>query len=76
MASSASLRLALLLQHEGLLHGHGLVEGGVGGLQLALRAGQRAPDLLELHGEAAGQVVAPGLDGGLHLGGEIGESLL
>ena len=44
----------------------------LGGGQLALVAGQRALDLFELHGEAAGDVVAAGLDGGLHLGGEVG----
>ena len=70
------LRLALLLDHEGLLDGQGLVEGGAGGLQLALVAGQGAPDLLQLDGETAGQVVAAGLDGGLHLGGEVGDSFL
>ena len=44
-----------------------------GGGQLSLRAGQGAAHLLELGGEAAGQVVAPALDSGTDLGRQVGD---
>ena len=40
-------------------------------VQLALIAGQRALDLLQLRGEAAGQVVAARLNGRFYFGGQV-----
>src|ERR1700691_1274370 len=40
------VRLPVLFAHKGLLHGHGLVEGGASGSELALISGESALGLL------------------------------
>src|SRR5438105_5303433 len=67
------LRLAVLLAHEGLFHLHGLVERLPRRHQLLLVAVERRLHRLELRGIGGGDVVAIGLDGGLHLGGQLGD---
>ena len=44
--------------------------------ELALVAGQRAAHLLQLHGEAAGEVVAAALNRGFHLGRQVVDLVL
>ena len=45
-------------------------------VKLALMSGQRAPHLFQLRGEAAGEVVAVGLNRGFHLGSQVGDVVL
>src|SRR5438128_492718 len=65
------LRLAVLLAHEGLLHLHRLFECLARAHQLLLIAVERGLHRLELGRVGGGDVVAVGLDGGFHLGGQL-----
>src|SRR5215470_2059718 len=70
------LRFAVLLTHEGLLHCHSFIEGSARGNQLPLSAGQRAFYLFQLRSKAASDIVAVGLNGCFHLGGEVADIVL
>src|SRR5205085_5994734 len=65
--------LAILFPEERLLDVERFFESGASGGQLSLRAGERAARLLELGGEGSSDIVAPGLDGGAHLGCQVGD---